>query len=116
MNISSKDGTMFVSIARIDADAKANARISIAAQFERPSTQAMTGIRMQPAIAIRHRRNITFDNGTDPDSGKFPEEPARPPSDPQSRAIRNPADKPRSRTLAERTALKKLVDADSLVA
>jgi hypothetical protein len=46
VNISSKNGAMSVSIARIDADAKANARIPIAMRFERASTEAMTGILM----------------------------------------------------------------------
>jgi hypothetical protein len=46
VDISSKNGAMSVSIARIDADIKANARIPIAMPFERASTQAMTGILM----------------------------------------------------------------------
>jgi hypothetical protein len=46
VNISLKDGAMSVSIARIDADAKANACIPVAMPFERASTQAMTGILM----------------------------------------------------------------------
>jgi hypothetical protein len=32
-------------------------------------------IRMQPAIAISHRRNIAFDDGAEPDSGEFLEDP-----------------------------------------
>jgi hypothetical protein len=44
VNISSKNGAMSVSIASIDADAKANARIPIAMPFEKAPTQAMTGI------------------------------------------------------------------------
>jgi hypothetical protein len=46
VNILSKNGAMSVSIARIDADAKANARIPIAVPFGRASTEAMTGILM----------------------------------------------------------------------
>jgi hypothetical protein len=32
----------------------------------------MVGIRKKPAIAIPHRRKIAFENGTDPDSERFP--------------------------------------------
>jgi hypothetical protein len=96
VNFSSKNGAIPVSIARIDANAKADARVPIAAPFERASAQAMTGIRMQPAIAIPHRRNIVFDNATDPDSSEFPEDIAHTQSDhrSRSRAIRNAADRP----------------------
>jgi hypothetical protein len=45
-NISSKNGAMSVSIARIDADGKADARVSIAMPSGRASTEAMTGILM----------------------------------------------------------------------
>jgi hypothetical protein len=46
VNISWKNGATSVSIARIDADAKANVRIPIAVPFGRASTEAMTGILM----------------------------------------------------------------------
>jgi hypothetical protein len=74
----------------------------------------MTGILMWPAIAVPHRRYSAFDNGTDPDSGEFPSNPAHTQSDLRSKAIRNAADGPPSRPLMERTALKSLsADADS---
>jgi hypothetical protein len=46
VNISSKNSAMFVSIASIDADAKANARIPIAVSFGSASTEAMIKILM----------------------------------------------------------------------
>jgi hypothetical protein len=72
---------------------KADTRVLIAVPFGRASTEAMTGIHIQPVIAIPHRTNIVFDNGTDPESGEFPEDSAHAQSDPRSRlrwrAIRN---------------------------
>jgi hypothetical protein len=44
VNISSKNGAMSVTIARIDADAKADARVPMAAPLARASTEAMGGI------------------------------------------------------------------------
>jgi hypothetical protein len=51
----------------------------------------MTSILMEPAAAIFHRRNVVFDNGTDPDFDEFPEESPHAQSNPRSRsrAIRN---------------------------
>jgi hypothetical protein len=70
-NISSKNGAMFVSIARRNAHAK-----SSGSHVDAPS------VRMQPAIVIPHRRTIAFDNGADPHSGNLPEDPAHTQSDP----------------------------------
>jgi hypothetical protein len=58
----------------------------------------MTGICMQPAVAIPRGRNIAFDNKTDPDSGEFIEGSAHTHSDLRLRSIRNPADRPVSRS------------------
>jgi hypothetical protein len=60
VTISSKNGMMSVSIARRDANAKSSRRDADA-----------RGIRMQPAIAILHRRNSAFDNRAHPDFGEF---------------------------------------------
>jgi hypothetical protein len=101
-NISPKNGAISVGIARRDAHTKAYARVAIALPFGWTSMEAMTGIRSSQAIAIPHQRMIAFDNGTDPDFGEFPEDPAHIQSD------------SRSRTLAEGTALKILpAQADS---
>jgi hypothetical protein len=67
--------------------------------------EAVIGIRMEPAIAIPHRRNIAFDNGADPDSGEFPEETAHGRSEARSRSR---AHRPRSRMLTGRMALNSL--------
>jgi hypothetical protein len=97
VKISSKNGAASVSITRRDGHAKANAHVQLAVPFGNASTEAMTNILMSPTIAILHRRNIGFGNGTDPDSGEFPDDPAYTKSDSRSRAIRNAADGPRSR-------------------
>jgi hypothetical protein len=70
--------------------------------------EAMAGIHNSPVIVIPHQRKIAFDNGTDPDFGEFPDDPAHTQSDSRSRTIQNAADRSRSRTLANRTALKNL--------
>jgi hypothetical protein len=44
VTISSKNGAMSVSIARIDIHAKTDARVQIAAPFSKGSTETMTGI------------------------------------------------------------------------
>jgi hypothetical protein len=110
VNISPKNGAISVGSARTDAHAKADARVPITPPFGKASTQAMSSILTSPATAIPHRRTIAFDYGTDPDFGEFPENRAHTQSEPRSRsrAIRNAAGRPRSRTLAEGTALKSL--------
>jgi hypothetical protein len=92
------------------AHTKADAPVPITAPFGRASTEAITSIRMEPTIAIPHRKKIAFDNGTVPNSGKFPEDPGHTQSDLRSRprSIRNAADRPRFRTFTTWTALKSL--------
>jgi hypothetical protein len=68
--------------------------------------EAMICIHSSPAIVIPHQRKIAFDNETDPDFSEFPDDPAHTQSDSRSRAIQNAADRSRSRTLANRPALK----------
>jgi hypothetical protein len=63
VNISSKNGTMSVSIASVPIAVPFRSALTITI------IKAMAGILMSPAIAIPHRRNIPFDKGTDPDSG-----------------------------------------------
>jgi hypothetical protein len=46
VNISSKNGAMSVSIARIDTNTKVDARVLIAVPFGRVSTEAMSGVLM----------------------------------------------------------------------